>query len=60
MPAKFDRQLGTGFVIREFHAQMPMPGALPMMIPEQKIDDWIAEKKAGLGASGGRFAGLPG
>ena len=45
MPAKFERQLGPGFDIRDFHAQALMTDALPMMIPEQKIDDWIAAKK---------------
>ena len=55
MAAKFDRQLGPGFVIREFHAQVPMPDALPMMIPEQKIDDWSAAKK-GVCAGALRFA----
>ena len=45
MPAKFERQLGPKFDIRDFHAQVLMTGALPMMIPEQKIDDWIAAKK---------------
>ena len=45
MAAKFDRQLGPGFVIRDGRAHVPMPGALPMAIPEKKTDDWIAEKK---------------
>ena len=45
MAAKFDRRLGPRFDIRDFHAQVPMPGALPMAILEKKIDDWIAAKK---------------
>ena len=46
MAAQCERQLGPRFDIRDFHAQVPMPGALPIMIPEHKIDDWIAAKKA--------------
>ena len=38
--------LGEKFDIREFHAQVLMTGALPLAILEQKIDRWIAEKKA--------------
>ena len=39
--------LGPRFDIREFHAQVLMTGALPLIILEQKIDRWIASKKAG-------------
>ncbi|RST30041.1 DUF885 domain-containing protein [Sphingomonas ginkgonis] len=38
--------LGPKFDIREFHAQVLMTGALPLQILEQKIDRWIAERKA--------------
>ena len=38
--------LGAKFDIREFHAQVLDSGALPMAILEQKIDRWIAAKKA--------------
>jgi uncharacterized protein (DUF885 family) len=38
--------LGPKFDIREFHAQVLDTGALPMAILEQKIDRWIAAKKA--------------
>ena len=44
--AKAERALGTRFDIREFHAQVLMSGALPLAILEQKIDRWIAAKKA--------------
>ena len=40
-------ELGDKFDIREFHAEVLMTGALPMVILEKKIDDWIAAKKAG-------------
>ena len=40
-------ELGPKFDIRDFHAQVLMTGALPLTILEKKIDDWIAEKKAG-------------
>jgi uncharacterized protein (DUF885 family) len=39
-------QLGPKFDIREFHAQVLDSGALPLTILEQKIDRWIAAKKA--------------
>jgi uncharacterized protein (DUF885 family) len=38
--------LGPKFDIRDFHAQVLNSGALPLSILEQKIDRWIAAKKA--------------
>ena len=38
--------LGLKFDIREFHAEVLDTGALPLTILEQKIDRWIAAKKA--------------
>jgi uncharacterized protein (DUF885 family) len=38
--------LGPKFDIREFHAEVLGSGALPLSILEQKIDRWIASKKA--------------
>jgi uncharacterized protein (DUF885 family) len=43
---KAQAALGDKFDIREFHAQVLMTGALPLPILEQKIDRWIAAKKA--------------
>jgi uncharacterized protein (DUF885 family) len=43
---KAETELGPKFDIRDFHAQVLMTGALPLAILEQKIDAWIAEKKA--------------
>ena len=43
---KAEAELGPKFDIREFHAQVLMTGALPLAILEQKIDAWIAAKKA--------------
>ncbi|WP_430741947.1 DUF885 domain-containing protein [Sphingomonas hankyongi] len=43
---KAEAELGPKFDIREFHAQVLMTGALPLAILEQKIDRWIAAKKA--------------
>jgi uncharacterized protein (DUF885 family) len=43
---KSEVELGDKFDIRDFHAQVLMTGALPLAILEQKIDRWIAEKKA--------------
>ena len=44
---KAKAELGNKFDIREFHAQVIGTGALPLQILEQKIDRWIAAKKAG-------------
>ncbi|HEV2594093.1 MAG TPA: DUF885 domain-containing protein [Sphingomicrobium sp.] len=38
--------LGPKFDIRQFHAQVLGSGALPLSILEQKIDRWIAAKRA--------------
>jgi uncharacterized protein (DUF885 family) len=43
--AKAERELGSGFDIREFHAEVLKDGAVPLDILEGKIDRWIAEKK---------------
>ncbi len=43
--AKAERELGSRFDLKDFHAQVLMTGALPMGILEQKIDRWIASKK---------------
>ena len=43
---KAKEALGLKFDIREFHAEVLNTGALPLTILEQKIDRWIAEKKA--------------
>lgn len=41
---KAESELGDGFDIREFHAQVLESGALPMPVLEAKIDRWIATK----------------
>ena len=46
LKAKARTELGAKFDEREFHAQVLMTGALPLAILEQKIDRWIAAKKA--------------
>ena len=43
---KAEAELGPKFDIRDFHAQVLMTGALPLAILEQKIDSWIAARKA--------------
>ena len=43
---KAEADLGDKFDVRDFHAQLLMTGSLPLTILEQKIDRWIAEKKA--------------
>jgi len=44
--AKAERELGEKFDIREFHTQVLDTGALPLAILEQKIDRWIASRRA--------------
>ncbi|ALE15697.1 hypothetical protein AMC99_00385 [Altererythrobacter epoxidivorans] len=41
-----ESKLGDDFDIKEFHAQVLDTGSLPLSILEQKIDRWIAAKKA--------------
>jgi uncharacterized protein (DUF885 family) len=43
--AKAEKELGTGFDLKQFHAQVLMTGALPLPVLEAKIDRWIAESK---------------
>ena len=44
--ARAEKALGPRFDIRGFHEQVLMTGALPLTVLEQKIDDWIASKRA--------------
>jgi uncharacterized protein (DUF885 family) len=41
-----ERALGSRFDIRGFHEQVLMTGALPLPVLEQKIDAWIASRRA--------------
>nr|WP_295370731.1 DUF885 domain-containing protein [uncultured Sphingosinicella sp.] len=41
-----EKALGNRFDIRGFHEQVLMTGALPLPVLEQKIDDWIASRRA--------------
>jgi uncharacterized protein (DUF885 family) len=43
---KSKAELGDKFDIREFHDQVLNTGARPLTILEEKIDSWIAAKKA--------------
>jgi uncharacterized protein (DUF885 family) len=43
---KAKAELGDKFDIREFHAQVLDTGALPLPVLAEKIDAWIASKKA--------------
>jgi len=43
---KAEDALGPKFDIREFHAEVLDTGALPLTVLEEKIDRWIAAKKA--------------
>lgn len=44
--AKAEADLGSGFDVREFHAQVLKDGALPLGILEDKINRWIESKKS--------------
>jgi uncharacterized protein (DUF885 family) len=44
--AKAQKELGSKFDIKDFHAQVLMTGALPMAILERKINNWIASRRA--------------
>jgi uncharacterized protein (DUF885 family) len=41
-----ERELGDGFDVREFHAEVLKDGSVPLDVLEAKIDRWIASKKA--------------
>jgi uncharacterized protein (DUF885 family) len=42
---KAEQELGDEFNIREFHSQVLNSGSLPLVLLEEKIDGWIADKK---------------
>ena len=44
--AKAERELGSRFDLKDFHAQVLMSGALPLSVLERKIDEWIASRRA--------------
>ena len=43
---KAEDALGSKFDVREFHDQVLNTGALPLSVLEEKIDRWIAAKRA--------------
>ncbi|MEZ0472874.1 DUF885 domain-containing protein [Luteimonas salinilitoris] len=44
---KAEAELGDGFDIRGFHDAVLGGGAMPLDLLERRVDQWIAEKKAG-------------
>ena len=44
--AKAESELGDGFDIKQFHAEVLNTGGVPLPILERKINDWIARTKA--------------
>ncbi len=49
--ARAQRQLGSAFDVRQFHAQVLRDGAVPMDVLTAKIDRWIEKQKATAGGS---------
>jgi len=43
--AKSEKELGSKFDVREFHAEVLKDGSVPLDVLEAKIDRWIAGKK---------------
>ncbi|HEY5711166.1 MAG TPA: DUF885 domain-containing protein [Allosphingosinicella sp.] len=43
--ARAEQALGPRFNLSDFHAQILMTGALPLVVLEQKINDWIASQR---------------
>lgn len=43
---KARRELGDRFDIREFHRVVLLGGAMPMAVLDERVADWIAERKA--------------
>jgi uncharacterized protein (DUF885 family) len=43
--ARAEKELGSRFDIKAFHRAILIDGALPLMVLQQKMDDWIASQK---------------
>src|SRR5205823_8399314 len=41
---KYEKSLGTGFNLADFHDNILKDGALPLDVLERKMDDWAARK----------------
>jgi len=46
--ARANRELGSGFDLREFHEVVLRSGAVPLDVLERNVDAWIGEKKGKL------------
>jgi len=42
---KAEKSLGSNFNIKEFHSQILNSGSLPLVLLEEKINNWIALQK---------------
>ncbi len=51
--ARAEKELGPSFDIKAFHRAVLIDGALPLMVLERKMDEWIAEQSAARLRAGG-------
>lgn len=49
--AEAEAALGDDFDIKAFHRAILIDGALPLMVLERKMDEWLADQQAGLQAA---------
>ncbi len=54
--ARAERELGSNFDLKAFHRAVLIDGALPLMVLERKIDEWIGEQKRIARVAGGTMA----
>jgi uncharacterized protein (DUF885 family) len=41
-----EQSLGNGFNVKEFHDMLLRDGTIPLWVARQKVERWIAEKRA--------------
>ncbi|AII50832.1 DUF885 domain-containing protein [Hymenobacter sp. APR13] len=43
--ARYEKQLGKKFSLRDFHDELLKDGSLPLLVLERKMDDWAAQQR---------------